>query len=43
MSIAEKLTAIAENETKVYEAWKKAEWQSFITEANKGNWKFAFV
>lgn len=36
MSIAEKLTAIAENEQKVYEAGKKAEWDAFWEKFQKG-------
>ena len=46
MSIAEKLTAIAENEQKVFDAGKKAEydrfWDSFQNNGNRLNYSYAF-
>ena len=46
MSIAEKLQTIAENEPKVYEAGKKAEynrfWNAFQQNGNKRNYRNAF-
>lgn len=46
MSIAEKLTAIAENEQKVFDAGKKAEydrfWDSFQNNGNRLNYNSAF-
>ena len=46
MSIAEKLTAIAENEQKVFDAGKKAEydrfWDSFQNNGNRQNYSYAF-
>ena len=45
MSIAEKLTAIAENEQKVFDAGKKAEWDAFWDAAQKNgsNHNFAYA
>lgn len=47
MSIAEKLTTVAENVPKVYKAGQEAEydrfWNNYQNEGNKGNYMFAFA
>ena len=46
MSIAEKLTTIAENEQKVYEAGKKSQydefWDTYQTNGQRTNYTYAF-